>query len=137
MVPFHTLLAIATLITHATAIPSPEASTTTSATSSCPTAFVAKVSSIRPPTLLQQTPPPPLPCSHKTSPQQYEDINIPQGSAGNVPTPYLMLNYVGWTVSSPLDAAGVVVSGLQTVSPPKTIFFNGNDDTRVHSLSTG
>ena len=67
---------------------------------------------------------------------QYDDITVvPVGSSANVPTPYLDLNYIGWTVSDPIEIANETVSTLQTSSPPNTIFFNGNDDTRVHSFS--
>ena len=66
---------------------------------------------------------------------QYDDITVPIGSSANVPTPYLDLNYIGWTVAAAIEIANETVSTLQTTSPPNTIFFNGNDDTRVHSFS--
>ena len=67
---------------------------------------------------------------------QYDDITVVSiGSSSNVPTPYLDLNYIGWTVANAIEVANETVSTLQTTSPPNTIFFNGNDDTRVHSFS--
>ena len=71
--------------------------------------------------------------SHKV---QYDDITVfPVGSSANVPTPYLDLNYIGWTVANAIEVASETISTLQPTSPPDTIFFNGNDDTRVHSFS--
>ena len=57
------------------------------------------------------------------------DITVPVGS------PYLDLDYIGWTVAAVVDVAGIPVSTLEPQSPPNTIFFNGNDDIRVHSFS--
>ena len=133
MISFQALMAIAMIVTQTTAVSThtttsahPKTSTT-SAPKSCSTAFDAAVSFV---SLSKRGTIQP---SHKS---QYDDITVvPIGGSANVPTPYLDLNYVGWTIANAIEVANETVSTLQTSSPPNTIFFNGNDDTGVHSFS--
>ena len=121
MISFQALMAIAMIITQTAAVPTH----TTSAPKSCSTAFDAAVSRV---TLKRGT-------IQLLTKAQYDDIPIALAESANVPTPYLDLNYIGWTVVNAIEAANVTVATLQPSSPPNTIFFNGNDDTRVHSFS--
>ncbi|KAL2058942.1 hypothetical protein ABVK25_000234 [Lepraria finkii] len=59
--------------------------------------------------------------------------NITGAELGDVtiPTPY------GWQAVATIDVGTTAVSPVQPHSPPGTIFFNGNDDTRVHSFNAG
>lgn len=122
MISFQALMAIAMIVTQTVAV----STHTTSAAKSCSTAFNAAVSraifnkrgTIQ---LLTKA--------------QYDDIPIALAESANVPTPYLDLNYIGWTAVNAIEAANETVATLQPSSPPNTIFFNGDDDTRVHSFS--
>ena len=114
-------MAIAMIITQTAAVPTQ----TTSAPKSCSTAFNAAVSLV---TFKRGT----IQLLTKT---QYDDITIALAESANVPTPYLDLNYIGWTAVNAIEAANETVATLQPSSPPNTIFFNGDDDTRVHSFS--
>ena len=101
-------LAIAIIITHVLASP------TSSAVESCSTAFDATVRNVTDEKSAT---------SHRF---EYDNITFPVGSSANVPMPYLDLNYIGWTVAALIDIAQ---------SSPNTIYFNGSDDTGIHSLS--
>ena len=123
MISFQALMAIAMIITQ-TAVVSTH-TTSTSAPKSCLTAFDAAVSRV---TFKRGT-------IQLLTKAQYDDITVPQAESANVPTPYLDLNYIGWTVVNAIEGANETVATLQPSSPPNTIFFNGDDDTRVHSFS--
>ena len=51
--------------------------------------------------------------------------------------PYDDLDYIGWQAVATIDVGNTAVSPIQPHSPPGTIFFNGNDDTGVHSFNAG
>ena len=121
MISFQALMAIAMIITQTAAVPTQ----TTSAPKSCSTAFNAAVSPV---TFKRGT-------IQLLTKAQYDDITIALAESANIPTPYLDLNYIGWTAVNAIEAANETVATLQPSSPPNTIFFNGNDDTRVHSFS--